>query len=463
MISLGRVMGLEPTIFWVTTRRVNHYATPAMPALFPCRGDSNIPSLMGQAEFRKESFASASIRLYNFTMSKENVVLNGRYELLDRVGSGGMAQVYKARDLKLGRIVAIKMLHESLTNDPGFLERFQREAHAAANLSHPNIVTVHDIGQDEYRHYIVMEFVDGLTLKQIIRNNNDAGQLMPINRLLDLTIQISAGLGYAHRAELVHCDIKPHNVLVTPDDRVKVADFGIARAMSQATQQGAISQIWGTPQYFSPEQAAGEIPTPASDVYAIGVVMFEMATGRLPFEADSHTAMALKHLHTPPPHASQLNPAIPAQLDQIIDKLLSKEPSSRYRTAGQVSRILSAYRERSLQETGPIAPTAAAIAATTTLDETQAGVPVFEQNTQIYERPYSDDEAPTPSKPMRPVTATQTPVSTTDTAVSIRIPPPAEPTPTATDWVTIGLGITALIALLGLIPLWFFAYQAWVG
>ena len=190
-------------------------------------------------------------------MSDQNVVLNGRYELIERVGSGGMAQVYKARDLKLGRIVAIKMLHESLTSDPGFLERFQREAHAAANLSHPNIVTVHDIGQDHHRHYIVMEFVEGQTLKQIIRKHNDEGTTMSINQVLDLTVQVSAGLGYAHRAELVHCDIKPHNVLVTLDDRVKVADFGIARAMSQATQQGELSQIWGTPQYFSPEQAAG--------------------------------------------------------------------------------------------------------------------------------------------------------------------------------------------------------------
>ena len=395
-------------------------------------------------------------------MSEENVVLNGRYELLDRVGSGGMAQVYKARDRKLGRIVAIKMLHESLTNDPGFLERFQREAHAAANLSHPNIVTVHDIGQDGHRHYIVMEYVDGLTLKQIIRKYHDEGKSMPINQVLDLTIQVSAGLGYAHRAELVHCDIKPHNVLVTRDDRVKVADFGIARAMSQATQQGELSQIWGTPQYFSPEQAAGQIPTPASDVYAIGVIMFEMLTGRLPFEAESHTAMALKHLHTPPPHASEFNPAVPMQLDQIVDKLLSKEPSSRYRTAGQVSRILSAYRERSLQETGPINPTtiAAADAPTVTDDETQAGVPVFEQKTQIYERPYPDDEAPTPSKPMRRV-GTTLPQTTPSDPVHITIQP--DTIADETDWTTIGLGITALIALLGLIPLWFFVYQAWVG
>ncbi|HIP71887.1 MAG TPA: serine/threonine protein kinase, partial [Anaerolineae bacterium] len=155
-------------------------------------------------------------------MVEENVVLNGRYELLARIGSGGMAQVYKSQDRALGRIVAIKVLHESLTSDPGFLERFQREAHAAANLSHPNIVTVHDIGQDGNRYYIVMEYVEGQTLKQIVREYGDKGVTMPINQALDLIIQTSAGLGYAHRANLVHCDIKPHNILVTRDSRVKV-------------------------------------------------------------------------------------------------------------------------------------------------------------------------------------------------------------------------------------------------
>ncbi|HID54322.1 MAG TPA: serine/threonine protein kinase [Anaerolineae bacterium] len=381
-------------------------------------------------------------------MVEENVVLNGRYELLARIGSGGMAQVYKSQDRALGRIVAIKVLHESLTSDPGFLERFQREAHAAANLSHPNIVTVHDIGQDGNRYYIVMEYVEGQTLKQIVREYGDKGVTMPINQALDLIIQTSAGLGYAHRANLVHCDIKPHNILVARDSRVKVADFGIARAMSQATQQGTISQIWGTPQYFSPEQAAGLTPTPASDVYALGVMLFEMLTGRLPFAAESHTAMALKHLHTPPPLASTYNPAVPAQLDHIVDKLLAKEPSSRYRTAGQVSRILTAYRDRSLQDTGPIATIAT---ATTQLPEaTQSGVPVYEQQTQVYQRPSANDDAPTPTTPARPLPASQT--------LTYKA---SDDAPESTDWVTIGLGIAALIALLGLIPLWIAVYLAW--
>ena len=147
-------------------------------------------------------------------MQAELRTLNGRYRLLERIGSGGMAAVYRAQDLKLGRIVAIKMLHESLTSDEGFLMRFQREAHAAANLTHPNIVTVHDIGQEEHRHYIVMEYVDGFTLKQIIRDANEDGRFLPVSRVLDLAIQICNGIGYAHRANLVHCDMKPQNVLV---------------------------------------------------------------------------------------------------------------------------------------------------------------------------------------------------------------------------------------------------------
>src|SRR5690606_28412687 len=167
-------------------------------------------------------------------MSEQKLVLNGRYALLERIGSGGMSVVYKAQDRSLGRIVAVKMMHESSTNDSGFLKRFQQEAHAAANLAHPNIVTVHDIGQDEYKHYIVMEYVEGRTLKEIIRSYHEAP--MPFGHALDLIIQVCNGIGYAHRANLVHCDVKPQNVIVTVDDQVKVADFGIARAISTATQ-----------------------------------------------------------------------------------------------------------------------------------------------------------------------------------------------------------------------------------
>jgi len=382
-------------------------------------------------------------------MQSELRTLNGRYRLLGRIGSGGMAAVYRAQDLKLGRIVAIKMLHESLTSDEGFLIRFQREAHAAANLTHPNIVTVHDIGQEEYRHYIVMEYVDGFTLKQIIRDANEDGRFLPVSRVLDLAIQICNGIGYAHRANLVHCDLKPQNVLVTRDDRVKVADFGIARAITEASQHLADSQVWGTPQYISPEQAAGMAPTPASDVYAIGVIMFEMLTGHLPFAADSPTAIALKHLQETPPSILEYNPGVPRQLDDIVQKLLAKEPSARYSTAGQLGRILSTYRDRSLADTGPVYP--ALVKQQTTA---KTAVPTSEQKTQFHQRPQPapTDLQDTPQRPMRPVRAA-TPPS----------PIPSTSANTGPDWTIISLGITAVLSLLGLIPLWYLVYRAWAG
>lgn len=375
------------------------------------------------------------------------MVLNGRYELLERIGSGGMSVVYKAKDRALGRIVAVKMMHESFTNDSGFLKRFQQEAHSAANLAHPNIVTVHDIGQDEYKHYIVMEFVEGQTLKEIIRSYK--GEPMPISRALDLIIQVCNGIGYAHRANLVHCDVKPQNVIVTTDERVKVADFGIARAISTATQVQQVSQIWGTPQYFSPEQAAGDAPTPASDVYAIGIILFEMLTGRLPFAAESHTAMALKHLHTPPPLVTEFNPATPAQLAQIINKLLAKEPAGRYRTAGQLGRILSTYRQRSQEETGPLHSPLSATA------QQAPAIPVAEQKTEVFQRPQPEDSEAITRPPMRPIPKPTEPIT-------VSVPGQAK-SAVPMDWTAVSLGIFAVVALLGLIPLWYLVFRAWVG
>jgi serine/threonine-protein kinase len=306
-------------------------------------------------------------------------------------------------------------------------------------LQQPNIVTVHDIGQDGHAQYIVMEYVNGRTLKQIIRQYNDDEHLMPTSRFLDLTIQICDGVGYAHRANLVHCDVKPQNVLVTRDDRIKVADFGIARAMSEASQQIQEDEMWGTPQYFSPEQAAGEPPTPASDVYAIGIIMFEMLTGQLPFTAESPTALALKHIQEKPPKVGDINPAVPEQLELIVDKVLAKEPSGRYRTAGQLGRVLTSYRSSSQAETGPFTPVEAVTIAS-------VGVPVSEQQTQVFPKPANEPNEMT--------------ISSRQTVVGASVFPPEE---RGSDWMAIGLGIVALIALLGLIPLWYFVYVAYAG
>src|SRR5512140_1460133 len=211
----------------------------------------------------------------------EPALLNNRYQLLEPLGTGGMAQVYRARDLMLERFVAIKMLREDYSSDPVVQVRFRQEAKAVANLSHPNIVTVHDFGYDQGKLFIVMEYVPGTNLKVMIDN---LGKFSPEDAL-PIMIQACAGLGYAHRAGIVHCDVKPHNILITPDHRVKVTDFGIARAISGIHPDEQNDVVWGSPLYFSPEQAAGQAPSPASDVYSLGVVMYEMLTGRPPFVA----------------------------------------------------------------------------------------------------------------------------------------------------------------------------------
>ena len=274
-------------------------------------------------------------------------ILNNRYRLLSQVASGGMAVVYKAHDTALNRVVAVKILRETFAENSDFRARFQSEAQAAANLAHPNIVTVYDFGQDGTRSYIVMEYVEGRDLKSVIRSEAP----LQLDRAIDLIVQACAALGYAHRAGLVHCDVKPQNMLVTNDGRLKVTDFGIARAISAMVPQD-VETVWGTPHYFSPEQAAGESPTPASDVYSLGVVLYEMLAGRLPFDGENHTDLAMAHLRDEPPPLTALNPGVPIQIEQIINKVMSKEPANRYRTADQLGRVLIEYRRLADQSTG---------------------------------------------------------------------------------------------------------------
>lgn len=273
-------------------------------------------------------------------------VLDGRYELERKVGEGGMARIYAGRDLRLNRRVAIKIPHSHFLGEPDFLERFRHEAQAAAMLAHPNIVDVYDVGQDGDVHYIVMEFVEGTDLKTII--NREAP--LAIDRAVGLAEQIARGLHVAHRAGMVHRDIKPQNVIVTGDGQARVTDFGVAKShLSTALTETGVS--FGTVDYLSPEQAQGRPATAQSDVYALGVVLFEMLTGKLPFAGDSAVAVAMKHVAEPPPAPRRLNPAIPPGLEALVLRALAKEPAQRPRSAQEFAQLLAAYEQVARQET----------------------------------------------------------------------------------------------------------------
>ncbi|MCX6054482.1 MAG: serine/threonine-protein kinase [Chloroflexi bacterium] len=270
-------------------------------------------------------------------------LLGNRYRLLHLVGKGGMAIVYEAYDQMLERPVAIKLLGQDFSSDPGFRNRFKQEAKAAANLSHPNIVTVHDFGIDLQGLYIVMEYVAGKDLKTRIK----AGGVYSLQDGIPLILQACYALGYAHRAGIIHCDVKPQNMIVTDDNRLKITDFGIARALSTIEPEERSDIVWGSPQYLSPEQALGNAPSPASDVYSLGIILYEMFTGQLPFLANTTEELIKLHQTQFPRHPIEVNPQCSTELDQVIMKVLSKEPSSRYRTADQLGSVLTTILERS--------------------------------------------------------------------------------------------------------------------
>ncbi|GAC1323637.1 MAG: Stk1 family PASTA domain-containing Ser/Thr kinase [Thermoleophilaceae bacterium] len=268
----------------------------------------------------------------------EGTVVDGRYRIKDRIGSGGMADVYRAEDSQLGRDVAIKMLHRRFARDLEFVERFRREASAAASLQHPNVVNVFDRGEHDGTYYIAMENLRGRTLKQVIRDEAPLGQL----RAIDLATQILQAAGFAHRRGVIHRDFKPHNVIVGPDDRLKVTDFGIARAgASEMTETGS---IMGTAQYLSPEQAQGQRVGAPSDLYSIGVIIFEMLTGRVPFDGDSAVAIALKHISEQAPPLRSLRPDVHPVLEAVVARALAKAPEQRFRDAGEFLAALEAAR-----------------------------------------------------------------------------------------------------------------------
>ena len=256
--------------------------------------------------------------------TKEGTVLDGRYKFLEKVGSGGMAEVYKARDMVLNRIVAVKILRDSLASDADFIERFNKEAQRAAGLSHPNIVSIYDVGETEGLHYIVMEYVSRETLK----NQLQKSKRLNVRESLRIVKDIARALAHAHSNNIVHCDIKPHNILVAPDGQVKVADFGIARAVSSATMSFT-GDVVGSVHYFSPEQAQGISITPKTDIYSLGVVFYELLSGKLPFTGETSVSIALKHLEEEVPSIRKENPEVPAIVEAIIARALEKEVERR--------------------------------------------------------------------------------------------------------------------------------------
>ena len=353
----------------------------------------------------------------------DSAVLNDRYRLVELVGTGGMATVYRGHDLLLDRPVAIKALREPFASDESFRERFLEEARAAARLDHPNIVRIYDVGTHEGQPYLVMELVEGQDLKTIIHQEAP----LTVTKALGLVKQICAGVGHAHRTGIVHCDLKPQNILVTGEGEVKVADFGIARAFQQEPQEDEKEQmVWGSPHYISPEQASGEQPVPASDVYSIGIVLYEMLTGVPPFHAEDPSALILKHLREAPTPMSSLNPRIPPQLEWLVSKVLSKERANRYRNADQFGLAIEEYMRQGEDLTMP-----------------HMVVPL----------PPSPPSAKLPPHPGGPG-APKSPINETESETEEDIGP---------DRLLWILWVVAAIAVLGLIPLWWYVYRVYTA
>jgi beta-lactam-binding protein with PASTA domain/predicted Ser/Thr protein kinase len=291
-----------------------------------------------------------------------STIIDGRYRVLHRVGSGGMADVVCAEDLQLGRKVAIKLLHRRFAADEEFVERFRREASSAAGLQHPHVVAVYDRGAWDGTYYIAMEYLEGRTLKKLVQEEAP----LDAPRAIDLTIQILRAARFAHKRGIIHRDLKPHNVIVDAEGRAKVTDFGIAKAgASDMTQTGS---IMGTAQYLSPEQAQGFAVSAPSDLYSVGIILYEMLTGRVPFEGESAVTIALKQVGEAPVPPSHFNPQVPPALEAVVLQALEKDPARRYADAdefiaalehaggGAASPQLTGDRTRVLQPTGPMVP-----------------------------------------------------------------------------------------------------------
>jgi eukaryotic-like serine/threonine-protein kinase len=372
-----------------------------------------------------------------------------RYEVTHLIARGGMAQVYRALDLRLGRHVALKVLFPELSIDRTFVERFRREAQAAANLSHPNIVAVYDWGEDEGAYFIAMELITGTSLATALR----AETTLPATRAAAIAAQVAGALSYAHRHGVVHRDIKPGNVLLTEDGQVKVTDFGIAQAVSTEEGLTMAGSVMGTAAYFSPEQAEGALVDGRSDLYSLGVVLYEMLAGRPPFVGDSPVAVASMHVRNAPPLLRDLNPAVPEPLEQVTMRALAKSPDARYQTADEFRADLERFVEGRPVLAGAVA--GGTVAATSVVGAATTSV-----------LPQGDTTMAVPSVAR----------SATDAAVVAAVPvatsPPASLPPAARDdeddvaprrsprspaaWV-------AVLLVVALIAVGFFAYRALAG
>ena len=266
------------------------------------------------------------------------LVFDHRYEVQQKIGIGGMADVYRGKDTLLGRPVAIKILHQNFGSDQDFVARFKREAQAAGKLNHPNVVSMYDVGFDQGFHYIIMEYVSGCTLKEYMQHYD--GQIS-VQEAVKITVAIAEGLEHAHTMGIVHCDIKPHNILITDSGRVKVTDFGIARAMNSAATMMFTHSVMGSAHYISPEQASGKSINVSTDIYSLGVVLYELLTGEVPFKGETPVSVALQHVQGRVVAPRIKNAMIPPQLEQVVLMALEKEPGKRF---GSISEMIQALR-----------------------------------------------------------------------------------------------------------------------
>ena len=266
------------------------------------------------------------------------LVFDHRYEVQQKIGVGGMADVYRGKDTLLGRPVAIKILHQNFGSDQDFVARFKREAQAAGKLNHPNVVSMYDVGFDQGFHYIVMEYVSGCTLKEYIQHH---GAQVTVQEAVKITVAIAEGLEHAHMMGIVHCDVKPHNILITDSGRVKVTDFGIARAINSATTMMYTNSVMGSAHYISPEQASGKSINVSTDIYSLGVVLYELLTGEVPFRGETPVSVALQHVKDRVVAPRIKNAMIPPQLEQVVLIALEKEPGKRF---GSISEMIQALR-----------------------------------------------------------------------------------------------------------------------